>query len=164
MIQWSADCARIEYIATTRRFLDGAMRANPRTVTYFIFRRSVGPIVVFCGRGTCSEDSGQLVDLDAAQAGRYEARPPSSQVCHNLGLKHLIPFAQLVPERPPTMTEVVFPAKQFNLATLSLTSQDALNHVVQFVRFAGRLAHFGEQDLGVEAAVEPTPEARRRVG
>lgn len=109
------------------------------------------------------ERSDQLIDLDELRLG--DTRPvPSSQVCHDLGLKHLIPFAELVPERPPTMTEVMFPPKQFDLATLSLTSQDALNHVVQFVRFARGFAHFGEQDLGVEAAVEPTSEARGTIG
>ena len=110
------------------------------------------------------QDSGQLVDLDESSGRAIRDPAPSSQVCYDFGLKHLIPLAELVPERPPAMTEVMFPPKQFDLATLSLTSQDALNHVVQFVGFAGRFAHFGEQDLGVEAAVEPTSEARGRVG
>lgn len=139
------------------------MRANPRTVTYFSTVSGSDSCILRSGY-LSRQESGQLDDLDKSSDRAIRDPAPSSQVCHDLGLKHLIPLAELVPDRPPAMMEVMFPPKQFDLATLSLTSQDALNHVVQFVRFAGRFAHFGEQDLGVKAAVEPTSEARGRVG
>jgi len=66
----------------------------------------------------------------------------------------------------PAAAQVVRPPKELDLPPLCPAADDALDHVVQLVRLARRLAHLGEEDLRVEALVEPGREPRRggRVG